>query len=242
VPAEALLLLPARQPPFILPFTAYRAVVNAWGYPTACLHYNGRYASGQFCRTDVLLCVVGRDEYKSSMFLTQVLPIITSPKETVNTALGSTELIAPKASALQTLRRNLLRAYFGPRVQGKDCGTQGVRAELIREWIRQDQYNGLLHEVQHVFFHYGRRQGDLPQWENEERSHLTALRHSPSPQVALSQILKQYDSGAGIYYEAVQDILANLVRRIAERPERYPRIKSEQNIMSQLDALSGEEL
>jgi hypothetical protein len=100
----------------------------------------------------------------------------------------------------------------------------------------------LLHEVQHAFLEFGRRPSDLPAWENEERSHLTALRHSPSPQIALSQILRQYDSGEGIYFEAVRDILANLVRRIADRPERYPRIDSGQNIMAQLHALSGDEL
>jgi hypothetical protein len=246
VPAEALLLLPTREPPFILPFTAYRAVVNVWGYPTAFLHYNGRYARGQFCReigrAGVSLCVVERGEHESSVFLTQVLPIITSPKETANVALGPTQLIPPKAGALQTLRRNLLRAYFAPRVHGRDARAPDVRAELTREWIRQEQYNGLLHEAQHVFFQYGRRPSPPPTWENEERSHLTALRHSPSPQIALSQILKQYDSGEGIYYEAVRDILANLVRRIADRPKRYPRINSGQNIMAQLHALSGDEL
>lgn len=246
VPANALLLLPRREPPFILPFTAYRAVVNVWGYPTALLHYNGRYARGQFQQEigrGVSLCSVARDEVRESVvFMTQVLPVITSPREAVEVSLRPTELIAPNASALQPLRRNLLRAYFAPWVRGKDCRSLEVRVELIRHWMQQVQYNGLLHEVQHVFCSYGRRPSALPAWENEERSHLTALRQSPSPHVALSQVLGQYSGGEGIYYEAVRDILANLVRRIAEQPDRYPRIDSRRNIAAQLDALSREEL
>jgi hypothetical protein len=222
-------------------------VVNVWGYPTAFLHYNGRYARGQFQqelgRGGVSLCSVARDEARESVvFLTEVLPAIVSPTEQSEVALGPTQLIAPKASALQPLRRNLLRAYFSPRTRGKDCRSSSVRAELLREWIQQEQYNGLLHEVQHAFACYGPQPSRLPTWEHEERSHLTALRHSPSPQIALSQVLRQYGAGEGIYYEAVRDILENLVRRIAAHPERYPRIDCRRNIAVQLDRLTAEAL
>jgi hypothetical protein len=248
VPASALLVLPTmRASPYILPLTAYREVINVWGYPTAFLHYNGRYAKGQFQqdigRSSVSVCVVEKSiAHQSKVFLNQVLPAITSPVEAIEVPLGPTQLMPPKAGQLPPLRRNLLRAYFAPQVRGKDCQAPTVRAALFRDWVLQDQYNGLLHEVQHAFFLYGQAPTKPPQWENEERSHLTALRHSPSPQTALSQVLGQYQDGEGIYYEAVRDILANVVRRIAEQPKQYPRIDTRRNIMAQLHALSADEL
>ena len=247
VPPNALFMFPIAAPPSLVPFTAYREVVNVWGYPTACLHYNGRYARGQFrrafARGKASLCVVEKDEVRESVFfLTCVMPVLSTPREPVETSLGPTELIAPKAAELQALRRNLLRVYFDSWTRGRDLKSQPLRAMLIRHWIQQVQYNGLLHEVQHVFSGYGPRENTPPPWEEEERSHLTAFRHSPSPQIALYQVLQQYDAGEGKYYQAVQDILENVVRRVAAQPERYAKINPSRNIMAQLDSVSPADL
>jgi hypothetical protein len=247
VPASAAIVLPGRVPPAIAPFTAYRAVVEIWGCPTAFLHYNGRWAADQSMHwvgsRAVPLCIVQKDDAAEAMtFATYVLPVIASPPEAANVTLKPTQLIAPNAPALKPLMRNLLRAYFEPLVQGRDLRSRQLRLELAREWIVQVQYNGLLHETQHAFAGYGRPAEKLPAWELEERSHLTALRHSPSPQIALSQILGQYAAGEGVYYEAVRDILANLVRRIAEQPAKYPRFDAGRNLMAQLHMLSRDEL
>jgi len=244
-PANALVLLPKSEPSRIVPLFTHRRVVSVWGYPTAFLHYTGRDAGGQFARRlpgGAWLCCVARDDkHEADLFLTEVLPAITSPREVIETPQEPTQLITPKTHALRLLQNNVLRAYFGPRLAANDLNSQGARGKLIRQWIEIEQCGGLLHEVQHAFVAHG-RPGVLPQWENEERSHLTAMRHSPSPQIVLFRLLRQYDAGEGIYYEAVRDILANLVRRIAERPGRYPRINTRRNIVSQLDAISGDDL
>jgi hypothetical protein len=234
VPRDMTVLRLVEDAPHLVAVRYRRIEVPIWGYRVAALFDNGPRCRGQWQRAvgkDGLSIVnvecLGR-ERALDLFAALSLPVdhAVPPR-------GPMALLSPRDPAVDVLRANMLRAFWRGRPESS-------RAEdFARAYAVEDQVNGLLHEIAHSFQGYGKPPLPLPQWENEERSHLAALRHGRSPHQAWHGILGQYGKGEGIYFEAVQDILEHHVAWIWFHGGDFPEIDLGKNIMAQLYKLTA---
>jgi hypothetical protein len=237
VPRDLMVLRIVADPPRLAAIRYRRIEVPIWGYRVAVLFDNGPRCRGQWQRGigEGGTSIVNVEFLRRERAL-ELLPVVARPLEDVLPDRGPLTLLPPRDPGVEVLRANLLRACWRGRPEASDPD------RFARACAVEDQVNGLLHEVAHSFGAWGRPLRALPSWENEERSHLTALRHGRAPQQAWHGILGQYRSGEGIYFEAVQDILALHVAWIWFHAGEYPAIDAGKNIMAQLHKLTAPEL
>lgn len=223
--------------PFLVAVRYRRIEVPIWGYRVAALFDNGSLCRGQWQRGigDDGLSIVNV-EFLPPERARELFAVAMEPPEPGIPPRGPLTLLPPADPALEVLRANLLRACWRGRPEAADPES------FVRAYQVEDQLNGLLHEVQHSLDGWGRPPRALPQWESEERSHLTALRHGRSPHQAWHGILGQYRKGEGMYFEAVQDILSLHVAWIWSHAADYPAIDAGKNIMAELHRLTAPEL
>jgi hypothetical protein len=244
-PASAIILLRNDTSPFIHLITARKSRIDLWGYRMAFLHYNGKWARGQNQRgygpdECSILNIEYNMEREASYYRKHIVPAQRVPFAPAAVEFSELDLLPPRSDELALLRDNLARREWESLVDLFD------EEEIIRRRARQEQYNGLLHEAMHAFD--SPKPGEelpiakRPQWEWEERCHLTALRHSQSPHQIWRGILGQYKRGEGIYFQAVQSMLENTVAHIYANPNDYPTIDTSANIMSQLYKLNHSQL
>lgn len=237
VPPSLTVLRALEDPPQLVEIRYRRSVVPIWGYRVAVLLDNGPWCRGQWQRgiSDGGLSIVNV-EWIAEDRVRDVYSILSRSLETRLPNASPTALIAPADPALQALRENLIVTGWGGRDEAKDAG------RFLAAFRREDQLAGLLHEVQHAFYGFGEAPRRLPQWENEERSHLTALRHASCPHQVWHGILGQYRRGRGIYYQAVKDILEGYVARLARRPDEFPALDPRLSLMGQLYKLTPDQM
>ena len=241
VPPEVRLPRVVGKAPFLVQVRYVRVVVPIWGYKVAALFDDGPWCGGEWQRgigkRGLSVVNVKRDPAGTRGYLEKrILPLLGKRIPPGLPDLPPAALVPPAHPALDVLRARFLQASW-PSFKGKaDLDT------FTRAWLEEEVRDGLLHEIQHSFYGFNGPPRPLPQWENEERSHLTALAHSRNPHQVWFRILGQYRRGKGIYYLAVRDILERTVRRILEHPPSFPGINSGKNLMAQLPGLSPEDL
>ncbi len=241
VPPEARLPRVVGKAPFLVQVRYVRVAVPIWGYKVAALFDDGPWCRGEWQKgigkRGLSVVNVQRDPAGARAYLgNKILPLLEKKAPPGLPDLPPGALIPPDRPALGTLRARFLQAAWPAFGKNPDLDA------FTRAWVEEEVRDGLLHEIQHTFYGFRGPPHPLAQWENEERSHLTALAHSRNPRQVWYRILGQYARGEGIYYLAVRDILERTVRRILESPASFPALDTQKNLMAQLPLLSPGDL